>query len=36
MTTEGSGSQALDRADDPEALVGALLTEPFQTDPYPL
>jgi cytochrome P450 len=35
MKTEGSGSLALDQADDPEALVGALLTEPFQSDPYP-
>jgi hypothetical protein len=36
MTTERSGSQAPDQTDDAEALVGALLTEPFQTDPYPL
>ena len=26
----------LDSSDGPEALVGALLTAPFQTDPYPL
>src|ERR1700683_3471549 len=36
MTTERSGPPALDQAEDPEALVGALLTEAFQTDPYPL
>ena len=35
MTTERSESPTLDQVDDPEALVGALLTEPFQTDPYP-
>lgn len=35
MTTESPDSMALDRPDEPEALVGALLTAPFQTDPYP-
>jgi len=35
MTTEPAEYLALDLPDDPEALVGALLTDPFQTDPYP-